>query len=175
MATAGVDAPGQTRGTHRRIARLNEVGRPAQTGRPAVDATEPFPISAVYPRGGRCCPKRAAGRVGRDSAAGARSWAAASSRNGVRCAHRDRPRRPLRRKFWPSEIGVRATGFARSGWTAGRSCRTSSSTGKCRANERDAVPLVVDERGSDRLGRRLRNRRGVSRNGPRASRGNLET
>ena len=50
---------------------------------------------------------------------------------------------------WPSGIGARATGSARSGSTDGRSCRTSSWTGKWPGGARDGVPLVVDE--ADRI------------------------
>ena len=49
------------------------------------------------------------------------------------------------REVWPYEIVVLATDFGRSGWMAGRSCRTYFVDRKVARATRDAVPIVVDE------------------------------
>ena len=161
------DAPGQ------RVERIGAdvvlTGRPAgATGRPAAEpAANLFTIRCLF-QGRSAWPE--AGCVVSAEVVGRVRTGSASAGDGVAAVRRDQVRGP-----WPSEIGARATVSGRSGSAGGRSCRTSSSTGKSPASARDAVPLVVDEARPDRVGGRPRNRRGVSGNRPRASRANLET
>ena len=136
-ATAVSICPGQR--VERIGARLVLTGRPADAigRRVAGGSIEPFPLSAVYPRRGRAA-ARPAVVVSAETSPAPPGRRRVQSRAACRTSHDRRSfAATSSRAVWPSEIAGRATVSGPSGSTAGRSCRTSSWTGRSRGDRRD--------------------------------------